>query len=212
MNEAQPIVYEDMDRPNGIARTDAPLPGWFDSSMGRITQAIMQVISHDQHEYLEHKRLPHAIKTSEALVKPHLLEDGKVILTTVFPVASEQSFIVYFTPIYDGGHDMWGTAPLTDEIGVLGFNVMVFKENGHYAVNNTPIKPGSAIVDELCRQAKAMKLRHPQFLYFTILTPRAAEGFEDPNNHLAKLIDRTNHVAQAKVAAQTSAQPTPLDD
>lgn len=207
MNEQQ-SAYIDRDAPNGVRNTDAPAPGWYMSAMDRITQAITGVIMHEQHEYLENKRLPHTIKPSDALVKPYLMKDGQVALMTVFPVASEHSFICCFLPIYDRGYDMFEhSGKIPEDIDVVAFNLFIYKENGPFAVNNQPIRLGDFVQEELCRQAREMKLRYPQFLYVTLLSPRTVEGFEDPHNNLANLIPRTNTVDE-KAAPD---QPTPID-
>jgi hypothetical protein len=207
MNEAEQTVYEDRDAPQGQRRLDAPSPGWLDSAMRRINDSILQVIMHEQHEYLENKRLPHTLKQSDALVKPYLLKDGQVIVATVFPVASEHNYVCCFTPIYDRGYSIFDNAKIPEDVAVLGYNLFVYKENGPLAVNNQPIQMADYVQEELCRIAREMKLRYSQFVYFTLLTPRVADGFEDPHNNLANLIPRT-HTVEEKAAP---AQPTPID-
>lgn len=211
MNETQQSAYEDRDAPMGIRKPDAPAPGWYTSAMGRISEAITNVIAYEQHEYLENRRLPHQIKPKEALVKPYLLKDGQVALMTVFPVASEHCFVVSFMPVYDRGYDAFEhNGKIPEDIEVVCYNVFVYKENGPFAVNNQPIRLGDFVTEELCRQAREMKLRYPQFLYMTLLTPRVVDGFEDPHNNLANLIPRTNTVEE-QTSNAAPAQPTPID-
>jgi hypothetical protein len=214
-------AYEDIDRPNGVAKPDAPAPGWFQDAISQATrtvvESIMGLIHHDQHEYLDHRRLPNALKPSEALVKPHLMHDGAVIVMTVFPVAAESCFVAWFTPLFDKGHDAMSgqPTPSEEEQSVFGYHVHVYRE-GKTAVHNVPQVPSNFILDELTRQAKVMKLRQVQFLYFTIMKPNSIQGFEDPHNHMAKLTAQANDLMQQRVAemdqaAAKSAGPTPLD-
>jgi hypothetical protein len=201
-------AYEDPMAPNGVVRPDAPAPGWFLAGMRQISEAIGAVVHHQHHEYLENKRLPHALKITDALVKPHLLSNGDVLLLTVFPVASEQNFVVFFTPKFADGTDLMqrGVGVPHADVQVIDYTVFAFKENGPLMSNAAPQHMGSELVAELKRQAAAMPLRAVQFLYFTILKPRVKEGFEDPNGYLDKIIAQTNGV---KEEAPAKRGPTP---
>lgn len=213
--DASSPAYQDKDRPNGVARADAPAPGWFQESMNRstktIVESLMRVIHHDQHEYLENRRLPHTIKTSEALVKPHLLPTGEVILTTVFPVATDKCFVAYFTPVFDNAFNPMSGAPTPseEEAKVTSYDIFTYRE-GRLAVENTPQNLIPLLIEELRRQAHAMKLRQVQFLYFSILSPQHTGGYEDPHGYLAKLTASSNHYVQKAVGEDKG--PTPLDD
>jgi hypothetical protein len=169
--------YQDPQRPNGVAPPDAQTPSWFQEAMGGITKAIFDVVHFSQHEYLDKRRLPHAIKLSEVLVKPHLLKTREVIVQTIFPIASELCFVAFYTPIFENGAlTMAGDPQPADDVRVLGYTLS--------AVHNTPQRPEQFVLDELSRQGKELGLRHPQFLYFTIMKPQYAEAFDDPNGYL----------------------------
>jgi hypothetical protein len=214
-------VYEDLDRPNGVPRADIQAPGWFQDSIAQATrtvvESIMGLIHHNQHEYLDKRRLPNAIKATDALVKPHMLPDGSVVVMTVFPVAAEGCFVAWFTPHFDGGFNAMSgqPTPSEEEQSVTTYTVQVYRE-GLSAVHNVPQLPSNFIVDELCRQAQAIKLRQVQFLYFTIMKPNSVQGFDDPHDYVAKLTAQANDLVQQRVAEMDqaiakSAGPTPLD-
>jgi hypothetical protein len=188
--------YEDPQRPNGMAAPDAPMPGWLESVFRRINKSILDVVHYEQHEYLEHRKLPHLLKPSEVLVKPHLLDEGSIVAQTVFPLATESCFVVIYTPVFANGHDaMMGDAP-DESVDVVDYRLFVYQERGRTAAENVPQTPAPRIVDELKRQARQLKLRNMQFLYFTLLKPKVTEAFDDPHGHLAKL--------QAKLSTQTA--------
>lgn len=173
--------YQDPDRPNGVGGPSAEAPAWFQESMEKITKAIFDVVHFSQHEYLDRRRLPHAIKMSEVLVKPHLLPTGTVVVQTVFPIASENCFVVYYTPILADGQDP--QAEVKGEPEILGYNLFAYKEGVFTAAKNVPQNLSEMIHRELWRQAKELKLRNVQFLYFTIMQPQHPEAYEDPNGY-----------------------------
>jgi hypothetical protein len=173
--------FQDPDRPNGVARPDAAAPAWFQESMEKITQAIFEVVHYSQHEYLERRRLPHAIKMSEVLTKPHLLPTGAVLIQTVFPIASENCFVVYYEPILDRGYDPKQEVP--EDVKVWGYNLFAFKEGVLSAAKNVPQTLTEVVQTELSRQAKAIGIRNVQFLYFTIMQPQHPEAYDDPNGY-----------------------------
>jgi hypothetical protein len=198
-------VYQDKDRPNGVANADAPPPGWLEASLTRHTKSIMEAlvrnIQHDQHEYLEHKRLPHTLQPEHALVKPVLMQSGEVVVMTTFPVAAETCIVVYITPFFEKGHDPLSAnpTPSEEEEKVLGYKLFAYKEMSHFAVENVPQRLAPFLQEEICRQAGKLNLRQVQFLYATILTPQDVRGFEDPNNYLAKLTAQANAYVQQQV-------------
>jgi hypothetical protein len=200
-------AYEDPMAPNGVMRPEAPPPGWFLAGMRQISEAVGKVVMHQHHEYLENKKLPHMLNPSEVLVKPHMLSNGDVLVLTVFPIASEQNFVVFFTPKFADGTDLMKGAALPHaDVNVIDYTVFAFKENGPLITDATPQILGSEIVAELKRQAAAMPLRAVQFLYFTILKPRVKEGFEDPHGYLDKIIAQSNGVKEEATAKRG---PTP---
>jgi hypothetical protein len=176
-------MYEDPQRPGGVEQPNAPPPSWLTETMDRITKAIFDVVHYSQHEYLDHRRLPHAIKMSEVLVKPHLLKTGEVAVATVFPVASELTFVAYFTPLFAKPWDLLtqGNAPEDNE--VVDYRIFAYKEGVHSVVHNVPQNLADWLQVELKRQALELKIRNPQFLYFTIMKPMHTEAFEDPHGY-----------------------------
>lgn len=190
--------FQDPDRPNGVAKPDAGAPAWFQEAMEQITKAIFDVVHYSQHEYLDHRRLPHAIKMSEVLVKPHLLPTGMVLVQTVFPVASENCFVVYYDPLLDKGWDPKKEVP--EDVHIWGYNLFAYKEGVFSAAKNVPQTLTEMIQTELSRQAKELKLRNVQFLYFTIMQPQHPEAYDDPHGYGKK-------PAAPAHSAQTPEQP-----
>ncbi len=176
--------YQDAQRPNGVAGPEGEAPGWFNEAMQRITKAIFDVVHFSQHEYLDHRRLPHAIKMSEILIKPHLLQTGEVAVQTVYPVASEMCFVAYYTPLFTNGHVQLRDGDPPEDAVVSDYHIQAWKEGTNSVVHNTPQRLAPWLEDELKRQAHELKLRNMQFVYFTIMKPQHAEAFEDPHGYL----------------------------
>jgi hypothetical protein len=173
--------YQDPDRPNGIASPDAAAPAWFQESIEKVTKAIFDVVHFSQHEYLDRRRLPHAIKMSEVLTKPQLLPTKAVLVQTVFPIASENCFVVYYTPVLADNQDPY--KPITGEPEILDYNLFAYREGVFTAAKNVPQHLTPMIQAELKRQAKALGIRNVQFLYFTIMQPQHPEAYDDPNGY-----------------------------
>lgn len=221
-------TYQDKDRPNGVPNADAPPPSWLEASLIRHTKTVMdglvRNIHHDQHEYLEHRRLPHSIKPKDALTKPWLLETGEVIVMTVFPVAAETCLTVFFSPVFEKGHDPMSAnpTPTEEDDAVIDFKVFAFREISHLATENLPQRLAPFVHQELVRQAKAIKLRQVQFLYATILQPHDTTGFDDPygllpkviENKLAKMTAQGNGYVPPNTQKQSAkiGGPTPVDE
>jgi hypothetical protein len=172
--------------PQGPAFEEVPTPGqapaWLESLFRRINKSILDVVHFEQHEYLDIRKLPHALKPSEVLTKPHLMQDGSIIVQTVFPIAVDNCFVVVYTPIFENGDDaMMGQQP--DDVSVIDFKLFCYQERGRFAYENVPQTPSPAIAAELKRQSHALGLRNMQFLYFTVLKPNVAEAFDDPNGY-----------------------------
>jgi hypothetical protein len=214
--------YQDPERPNGVAGPEGAAPSWFQEAMNLITKAIFDVVHFSQHEYLDRRRLPHSIKMSEVLTMPHLLPTGEVIVQTVFPVASERSFVVYFTPVFEDGRDALTHQDDPDAknpVRVVGYELFCYKEGAFTAAKNLVQILSPMVRQELIRQAFELKLRCVQFLYFTIMQPQHAEAYADPHGHLPKIqAARAAEIAQAamqRVAQQAASDagvrmPTPL--
>jgi hypothetical protein len=176
-------------------------PAWLESLFRRINKSILDVVHFEQHEYLDSRKLPHALKPSEVLAKPHLMQDGTIVVQTVFPIATETCFVVVYTPIFENGDDaMMGRQP--DDVAVVDFKLFCYQERGRFVYENVPQTPSPAIAAELKRQGRALGLRNMQFLYFTVLKANVAEAFDDPNGYSNP---------QAKVA-EVSDGPTPAAD
>lgn len=173
--------YQDPDRPNGVAGPSATAPNWFQEAMEKITKAIFDVVHFSQHEYLDRRRLPHAIKMSEVLCKPHLLPTKAVVVQTVFPIASENCFVAYYTPILEDGLDPYKEVP--EDTPIHGYSIFAYKEGVFTAAKNVPQILNDTIKAELSRQAKVLGLRNVQFLYFTIMQPQHPEAYEDPHGY-----------------------------
>jgi hypothetical protein len=188
--------------PPGPAFEEVPTgqaPAWLESLFRRINKSILDVVHFEQHEYLDFRKLPHALKPSEVLTKPHLMQDGSIIVQTVFPIAVDNCFVVVYTPIFENGDDaMMGQQP--DDVAVVDFKLFCYQERGRFAYENVPQTPSPAIAAELKRQAHALQLRHMQFLYFTVLNPNVAEAFDDPNGY------------RKATASAVSDGPTPAAD
>lgn len=206
--------YQDPQRPNGVGPVDGPAPDWFQQAMQDVTKAIFEVVHHSQHEYLDRRRLPHSIKMSEVLVKPHLLSTGEVVVQTAFPVASDRTFVAFYTPLFTNGANQMAGDPIPDEtVEVGGYTVFAYKEGVFTAAKNEPQRLSPMVIDELSRQAKELKLRHVQFLYFTFMQPQYPDAFDDPHGHLPKLIGAHTaemaRRAEAPWGAQQPKQDTP---
>jgi hypothetical protein len=191
--------------PPGPAFQEVPTPnqapGWLESLFRQINKSILDVVHFAQHEYLDYRKLPHALKPSEVLTKPHLMQDGSIVVQTVFPIAVENCFVVVYTPVFANGEDaMHGQQP--DDVAVVDFKLFCYQERGRFVYENVPQTPSPAIATELKRQAHALGLRNMQFLYFTVLTPNVAEAFDDPNGYSK---------SQTK-AGEVSGGPTPAAD
>lgn len=176
-------MYEDPQRPGGIEQPNAPPPAWLTETMNQITKAIFDVVHFSQHEYLDHRRLPHAIKMSEVLVRPHLLHTCEVAVGTVFPVASELTFVVFLTPKFANGHDVLEQGNTPADQDVVDYGILAYKEGVHSVVHNVPQNLAPWLQAEIKRQARELKIRNPQFLYYTIMKPMHVEAFDDPHGH-----------------------------
>ncbi|SAK59666.1 hypothetical protein AWB81_01876 [Caballeronia arationis] len=191
--------------PPGPAFEEVPTPnktpGWLESLFRQINKSILDVVHFAQHEYLDYRKLPHALKTSEVLTKPQLQQDRTIIVQTVFPIATENCFVVVYTPVFENGEDaMLGQQP--DDVAVVDFKLFCYQERGRFVYENVPQTPTPPVAAELKRQAHALGLRNMQFLYFTVLTPNVVEAFDDPNGYSKP---------QAKVT-EVSDGPTPAAD
>jgi hypothetical protein len=190
-------AYGDPHRPDagdgsGELRPDAPMPGWIESFGRRLERAIHGAMLLEQHEYLEHRRLPHTVRTWEVKTVPHLLEDGYILALTDFPLAAETCCVVAFTPVYADGRTAMdpGTEADAKSMEVADYEMFTYQERGRTADENTRMILHPHYLAELKRQAFALKLQYIQFFYFTQLVPKVREAFEDPNGHLDAILAR----------------------
>ncbi|WP_233875071.1 hypothetical protein [Paraburkholderia adhaesiva] len=191
---------------DGPLRPDAPMPGWIESFGRKIERAIHNAMVFEQHEYLEHRRLPHTVRTWEIKTVPWLLEDGYILALTEFPIATETCCVVAFTPVYADGRTAMAreTAAEAMALEVVDYEVFAYQERSRTAYENTRMILGPPYIAELKRQAFALELQYIQFFYFTQFVPKVREAFEDPNGYLELFL------ARAKQAFQSScAQPHP---
>ncbi|MBB5409346.1 hypothetical protein HDG34_003287 [Paraburkholderia sp. HC6.4b] len=213
-----PVAYGDPRRLNsnggspctdGQLRPDAPIPARVESCVRRLERAIYGAMMFDQHEYLEHRRLPHTLRTWEVRTTPWLLEDGYILALTDFPVATETCCVVAFTPVYADGRTAMDRSTQTDAMSleVVDYEVFTYQERGHTAYENARMILHPRYLAELRRQAFALKLQYIQFFYFTQLIPKVREAFEDPEGHLERILERLREVSRA---GSSPDQPTPV--
>jgi hypothetical protein len=184
-------------------RADAPIPGWVESFGRYMERAIFGGLMHQQHEYLEHRRLPHTVRTWEIKTTPWLLKDGYILALTDFPIATETCCVVAFTPVYTDGRTAMDRSASDEamELNVIDFEIFVYQERGRTAFENARMILHPHYVAELKRQAFALKLQYIQFFYFTQLVPKVREAFEDPHGHLEAFLNRMRQTVSQRRAA-----------